>query len=380
VLESNLPPVLAAITNRTIAEGSLLTVTNTATDADLPVQQLTFSLGAGAPTGASIHPASGVFTWRPTEFQGGTNYPISVIVTDDGSPSLSATQSFVVTVLDTQADFRLHIGSTAVLSNGVGTVALTLQSGAPLNQVELLLAVSGQRLTDLHLTNLAAQVGSANFVSLGGNRFRMQLERHPAGSLQGSLIVARLGFSVVPDEHSAVAGLAGESLTGVRTDTLTANGEASLGRVFIVGREPILDIARTNNQIALTLYALPGRTCAIEKNSALGTVSGWTFDAAVTPTELRTEMPLRPANGPVEFFRASVPSAPTTLTIRLEGGQVVLEWSLDCVGCVLLQSPSVGLDAVWTQSAGQPQVVNDRYQMVFPPADQPRFLRLIPQP
>ncbi|HEY9175432.1 MAG TPA: putative Ig domain-containing protein, partial [Verrucomicrobiae bacterium] len=235
VLESNSPPVLAAITNRTVSEGTTLVITNVASDADLPAQRLTFSLGAGAPAGASINATNGVFTWRPTEFQGGTNYLISIRVTDDGSPSLSATQSFAVVVLDTQADFLLAIGSTAVLSNGVGNVPLTMQAGVELNQVELLLNLSGGRLTNLHLTNLAAQV-SANLVPLGANRFRVEFQRQSGASLVGNLTLARLAFAVVPDEHSAVAVLRGESLTGVRTDTLTANGRAGLGRVFVVGR------------------------------------------------------------------------------------------------------------------------------------------------
>jgi hypothetical protein len=53
VLEVNQPPTLAALTNRTIAEGRLLTFTNIASDADLPKQLLTFSLAAGAPVGTT---------------------------------------------------------------------------------------------------------------------------------------------------------------------------------------------------------------------------------------------------------------------------------------------------------------------------------------
>ena len=58
---SNTPPGLDALVNRTVGEGSLLTFTATATDADLPPQTLTFSLEAGEPSGASIT-TNGVFT------------------------------------------------------------------------------------------------------------------------------------------------------------------------------------------------------------------------------------------------------------------------------------------------------------------------------
>src|SRR5262249_34655664 len=64
---SNTPPVLAFIGNKSVNEGASLTFTNTATDADVPAQTLTFSLDAGAPAGAGINPNTGVFSWTPTE-------------------------------------------------------------------------------------------------------------------------------------------------------------------------------------------------------------------------------------------------------------------------------------------------------------------------
>ena len=60
-------------------------------------QTLTFSL-IEAPTGAAIDPNSGVFTWRPAIAQSPSLQPISVVVSDNGTPVLSATQSFTVTV------------------------------------------------------------------------------------------------------------------------------------------------------------------------------------------------------------------------------------------------------------------------------------------
>src|SRR6185503_19369587 len=75
-------PVLDAIGDKTVNEGSLLSFTATATDADN--DPLTFTLDAGAPAGAAIT-AAGAFTWTPTEAQGPGVYPITVRVTDNGS-------------------------------------------------------------------------------------------------------------------------------------------------------------------------------------------------------------------------------------------------------------------------------------------------------
>jgi hypothetical protein len=91
----NTPPVLAAIPNRAIVLGQTLSFTATATDSDQPPQTLTYHLGAGAPFGSSINPSTGQFAWTPTLARTNT---ISVIVADNGTPSLSATQSFTVTV------------------------------------------------------------------------------------------------------------------------------------------------------------------------------------------------------------------------------------------------------------------------------------------
>ncbi len=97
--EVNLAPIMSAIANQTVSEGSLLTFTASAVDSDQPAQHLAFSLDSGAPVGASIT-AVGVFAWTPTKEQGPGTNKITVRVTDDGSPALSHTQAFTVTVLD----------------------------------------------------------------------------------------------------------------------------------------------------------------------------------------------------------------------------------------------------------------------------------------
>ena len=101
VTESNRPPVLNAIGPKTINELSPLTFTATATDADFPANRLTFSLGAGAPSGAAIS-TNGVFTWTPSESQGPSTNSITVIVTDDSTdpanPRLNASETIIVVV------------------------------------------------------------------------------------------------------------------------------------------------------------------------------------------------------------------------------------------------------------------------------------------
>ena len=74
VNDFNTAPVLGPIGNQTIDELATLSFTATATDSDLPADTLTFSLdGASIGLGMSIDPNTGVFTWTPTESQGGVD-------------------------------------------------------------------------------------------------------------------------------------------------------------------------------------------------------------------------------------------------------------------------------------------------------------------
>jgi hypothetical protein len=128
----NNPPVLAAIPNQTIAVGTSLVITNRATDPDSPPQVLTFSLGAGAPTNATINPATGVFNWRTaTAAQLGTNI-FTVIVTDNGQPQLSASQSFSVVVLASNSPppTVIVISGATNLPDGTFQLAFTNTPGA----------------------------------------------------------------------------------------------------------------------------------------------------------------------------------------------------------------------------------------------------------
>lgn len=68
--------------------------------ADVDASRLSFSLLSDAPAGTSIDPETGAFSWTPSEAQGPGNYTISVRVTDNGTPALSSTNSFVVEVTE----------------------------------------------------------------------------------------------------------------------------------------------------------------------------------------------------------------------------------------------------------------------------------------
>ncbi|WP_345327834.1 putative Ig domain-containing protein, partial [Novipirellula rosea] len=97
VLEANVAPVLdvSAAPTAAVDEGTAISFTATATDADAPAQTLTFSLSGSVPAGATIDPASGVFSWTPSEAQGPGSYTFNVVVSDG---TLSDVEAITITV------------------------------------------------------------------------------------------------------------------------------------------------------------------------------------------------------------------------------------------------------------------------------------------
>ena len=144
----NSPPALNAIGDKTVKENNPLTFTATAADVDVG-QTKTFSLGVGAPAGASIDPFTGVFTWTPSESQGGTTNPITVIVTDNGSPTASDSETINVTVEDlNSAPTLASISTQTVNENQLLTVTPSASdSDLPAQTLVYSLLVAPQGMT-----------------------------------------------------------------------------------------------------------------------------------------------------------------------------------------------------------------------------------------
>jgi hypothetical protein len=114
-------PVLGVVSNQVVNELTLLTVTNAATDNDIPALSLTYTL-VNPPAGAGIS-TNGIITWTPSQAQAPGSDVITTVVSDG---SLSATNSFVVTVNVTTNDFRIL---SITITNGVATVTWTSVAG-----------------------------------------------------------------------------------------------------------------------------------------------------------------------------------------------------------------------------------------------------------
>jgi pectin methylesterase-like acyl-CoA thioesterase len=118
----NTAPTLAPVADQVINAGQTLIITNIASDPDVPTQTLAFSL-LTAPANAAIDTNTGIFTWRPLVSDAGTINPVTVQVSDNGTPVLSASQNFNVTVNP------LVIPALGPVSYSGGQFSLTVGSG-----------------------------------------------------------------------------------------------------------------------------------------------------------------------------------------------------------------------------------------------------------
>lgn len=98
VLEVNEPPSIAAIADRTTdEEPQPISFAIEAVDTDLPAQEIEYALGPGAPSGATIDAASGLFEWDPAEAEPGT-YEFSVVVTERHDQGERVEETFRITI------------------------------------------------------------------------------------------------------------------------------------------------------------------------------------------------------------------------------------------------------------------------------------------
>jgi hypothetical protein len=115
----NRPPVLDPIGNRTVSIGDSLTVAFSAADPDN--DRITFS-AQPLPPGAASFPNG--FTWSPSATLSG-NYTVTATATDSGTPQLSDSETFVITVgAVNRAPLLSPIGDRSALVGEVARIAV----------------------------------------------------------------------------------------------------------------------------------------------------------------------------------------------------------------------------------------------------------------
>ena len=165
VNELNVAPVLDAIGNQTVNELALLSFTATASDGDLPANNLTYSLdGASLAAGMTINPSTGQFNWTPSESQGPGTYDVSVTVTDDGMTNgladfKTSTQSFQIDVSEFAPNpitVEVRVAASSDDAEERPSTSVTLTS----SDLEMSLDGSNEQIVGIRFTGLNIPAGA----------------------------------------------------------------------------------------------------------------------------------------------------------------------------------------------------------------------------
>ena len=279
-ISNNRPPALSPISDHVTPVGGWLVLTNQATDPDGPASGLSFAL-EDAPFGASIRSASGVLTWQPLPWQGGTTNVFTVTVTDHGLPPRSTSESFVVVVGD-HAEWSLEPAVT--LAGQAGCLSLRLMSSTGLTNCSFTLVLASNRLHDLSLTPTAAALAHAHLTLLDATRLLVTVDTLNGLSLRGTQEVARLCFTTPADLPSGVVSPQFQALAGLTEEgTALSDWTAHAGRVIVIADQPLLEVAGiASNLVEFRIYGQPNVGYELQTAPRLG--ASWSTATSFTLT------------------------------------------------------------------------------------------------
>jgi hypothetical protein len=260
----NTAPAVGAIANQTVIVTSDLSFTVTATDVDLPPQTLTFRLRSGAPSGASINPNTGLFSWTPTVAQTGT-FSVTVRVTDNGSPTLTTSRAFSITVMP---------------------------AGVP------------PSITTLLTNQAACQGASVAFGVVASGTpapgYRWQFNNSDLSGVTGSsLVLTNLQATNAGTYSVIVTNLYGATTSAAQLAVYPRPGPESAPRISL---QPA-----SQGGLSLSFTNLPGYQYLVQTNANLGSAN-WGTIATVSPAFSSgiVNVPLSTNNGPRLFYRVVV--------------------------------------------------------------------------
>ncbi len=259
-------PTLPFQTNRTINEVTLMIVTNTASDSDVPTNKLVYSLLVG-PTNAVIDPNTGVISWTPTEAQGpGTNTFTTRVAETNASP-LSATNSFSVVVnevntppmLPSQPNRTIALLSTMMVTNtatDTNIPAVTLTYGLLIAPTNAVISTNGV----ITWTPQASQNNSSNL-------FMTVVTNFNAPAVNAQRMTATNTFSVFVSNNPAIS---------FASSSLLAEGFLPTNNAIDPGEPVVVGIALKNTGLGPTINLV---ATLLETNGVVAPGAAQTYGA-----------------------------------------------------------------------------------------------------
>lgn len=272
VAEINQAPDIFPIANRSVVEGDLLEFTVTATDSDVPANQISYEISPDVP-GVSINSETGAFSWIPTADQAGM-FSFTVTARDNGTPQLSDSESFSVSVSDVDCPFSTLENWNVSQSGGVMNPGT-----ATVNDCVVQLIEGDSFVTTLQTSFTVPADSSTLEFTYSDLAFDMSDDAFVNDAFEASL-VDQNGVPLVATFESgrnvffnATEGLAIQASDAV---TVTTQGGATTVALdlsgILAGQEAFLQFRLANNDsdetssVRITDFNLPGANRAGEPN------------------------------------------------------------------------------------------------------------------
>jgi hypothetical protein len=300
---------MAALPDQTVQVGGTLSLTNAVFDTNQSSSTLTVGLPIAPPGAiASLIGTNVVIFFSPDRSLASTTNLLQVVVTDNGLPSLSATQTFLLIVPDyVQAD----PGTVFVRSGQSGCVPINLFSSVALTNLQFTLNLPAQGLGNFSLNALLPTL-TASFQTLSATQLLVNLAAASGHTLQATQQqVADFCFTAGSVQTSVILPLVVTAITPLRSDgSAVLDTGTQFGQVIVVGENPFLVATLpTPETPMLTLYGIPNITNTIEAAASLssGVSNRWqpVWQGLLTNFFITVPAPLGTNNS--TFFRAFVP-------------------------------------------------------------------------
>jgi hypothetical protein len=245
-----------------------------ASDVDLPVQALTYSL-LSAPVGASIDPGTGTFSWTPTSTG---IYSATVALSD--SSALSDQASFVITVTDRLVSYGAS--AAASVAEGSQLAVIITRSGSTDVASHVSYTLGGTATAGADYT--AQQAGQVNF-AVGQAQATLVLSTTDDRVAEGPESLS-LTLADGSDPGGGLVAYDPESITVTIIDDDVAGAALSATALTLkAGEERALGVALSSQPqatVRITLSSSDPTVCAISPASVELNAATWQSGVSVT--------------------------------------------------------------------------------------------------
>ncbi len=263
--------------------------------------RFTYSLAAGAPSGAKVSTAHGLtyLTWTPTSAQALTTNLISIVINDLSNPTLNTNQMVLVTVLDF---LNVRLGSISVPAGQSALLPIYLSSSSGVTNLSFSLDWPANLFNSPTLLVSAPGIAT-NSLQVQQTNLLITLQAAPGQVLQRSNLVAQLSFQTLPGQPSAFVPVAPHDLWAAKPDGSTyVNYVPAAGQVAVVNSKPLLAPATTSDTTR-TLTAFGNVGTSYQLQYATNPVTGpWSVLLTYTQTNTAQTLWVDPSN-PLIFYR-----------------------------------------------------------------------------